>query len=211
MKPIHPLSFSIVLMVAQGCAVTDTSAVRAARYGEDVPQAAAEDVPAVAVDVPVVPVDVPPLPSCVSGQSWMDMNRGSRLMHPGQACVSCHVRTADEGPMLLAGTVFHHEREVDDCYGFAGNRRTSGGYVEVTDANNTVVRMPLNEAGNFYYSGLAPLQMPLHGITVVSPTGGRNSMDGEAPHGDCNGCHTREGTSTVAGADPAPGRIYLVP
>lgn len=209
MNLIQTLACSLVLAAAQGCGVTDTSAVRAARYGEDAAQVVADDVPA--VDVPVVADDVPTPPSCVSGQTWMDRNRGSRLMHPGQACVSCHVRTADEGPMLLAGTVFHHEREVDDCYGVAGNRRTSGGYVEVTDANNTVVRMPLNEAGNFYYEGSAALQMPLHGITVVSPTGGRNSMDGEAPHGDCNGCHTREGTNTVAGADPAPGRIYLTP
>ena len=36
-----------------------------------------------------------------------------------------------------------------------------------------------------------------------------NAMDGDAPHGDCNACHTQMGTTTVAGGDPAPGRITV--
>jgi hypothetical protein len=33
------------------------------------------------------------------------------------------------------------------------------------------------------------------------------AMTATQTSGDCNSCHTVAGTNTVAGADPAPGRI----
>ncbi len=167
----------------------------------------AADIPAVE-DVGVPAVDVPPPSSCTSGLHWTRGNRGSALMNPGQACVSCHVRMR-EGPQLVGGTAYGDDGQEDNCYGFSGTAAMA--YVEATDAAGVTIRMTVNQAGNFYYNGRAALRFPLRGIAVVGPTGRRNEMDDDAPNGDCNGCHTPTGTSTVDGLDPAPGRILVLP
>ncbi|TAK28364.1 MAG: hypothetical protein EPO40_14030 [Myxococcaceae bacterium] len=168
------------------------------------------DVPA-APDVPDVPPPPPP-PPCVTGVRWTMGNEGDRMMNPGQACVACHLRER-EGPTLIGGTAYAQPLQEDNCFGVRGTGSTATGsaYVEATDAAGLTFRMAINQAGNFYYDSRTRIAFPLRNIAVVAPSGQRNAMDGEAPHGDCNGCHTREGTTTVAGGDPAPGRILLTP
>ena len=162
-----------------------------------------QDVPATA-DVPVS--------TCVSGTHWTRGNRGSELMRPGEACIACHVSMNSEGPDLIGGTAYSDPLQVNNCNGFRGSNSTATGsaYIEATDAAGVTFRMAINSSGNFLYEG-APLQLPLHGVTAVSPSGARNEMTSEAPNGDCNTCHTQMGTTTVAGGDPAPGRILLLP
>lgn len=213
-----------VMLSALGACSADIVGYRAPSHGDDAavepvdlgaPLAdapPAPDVPAV-VDVPAVDVpaaDVPPVvvPPCVSGVRWTMGNEGSSAMNPGQACVACHVRERSDGPRVIGGTVYAQPMQVDDCNGVRG---TGSAYVEATDATGRTFRMTINSAGNFYYNQRTAVVMPLRGVTVVAPSGQRNAMDGDAPHGDCNACHTLAGTTTVAGGDPAPGRILLVP
>ena len=193
----------------------DDAAVEPVDLGvEPVDSGAPVDLGAPPVDVPVaqdVPTPPPP-PPCVTGVRWTQGNEGDRRMHPGQACVACHLRER-EGPTLIGGTVYAQPLQVDNCYGVRGTTSTTAGsaYVEATDAAGLTFRMAINEAGNFYYNSRTRITFPLRHVTVVAPSGQRNAMDGDAPHGDCNACHTREGTTTVAGGDPAPGRILLAP
>lgn len=163
------------------------------------------------VDVPVAQ-DVPPPPPCVTGTRWTLGNEGDPMMNPGQACVACHLRER-EGPTLIGGTVYAQPLQEDNCFGVRGTASTATGsaYVEATDAAGLTFRMAINQAGNFYYNSRTRVTFPLRHVTVVAPSGQRNAMDGDAPHGDCNACHTRAGTTTVAGGDPAPGRILLAP
>jgi len=214
-RTIELVGWAMLLGIG-GCA-TDIVGYRAPLHADDAAVAPvdvgtpttdtppASDVP-VAADVP--PVDVPPPPPCVSGVRWTMENEGDPAMNPGQACVACHVRMRSDGPRLIGGTVYDQPMQIDDCNGVRG---TGTAYVEATDATGRTFRMGINAAGNFFYDQRAAVVMPLHGIAVVAPSGQRNAMDSAAPHGDCNACHTLAGTTTVAGGDPAPGRILLIP
>ncbi len=147
--------------------------------------------------------------SCVSGTRWTRGNRGSASMNPGQACINCH-RSMREGPQYLGGTVYYLANEVNNCNGYSG--RAPGGpsgtaYVEITDGAGRMVRLTVNAAGNF--STNSAFTFPLRSARVVGPTGLTNEMSSPIPHGDCNACHTQMGTTTIAGGDPAPGRITV--
>ena len=211
-----------VALAALGACSSEIVGYRAPLHGDDAAVAPADlgaeptdggkpavDVPP-AVDLPAV--DAPPPPPCVTGTRWTRGNDGDPMMNPGQACVACHVRMR-EGPRLMGGTVYEQPMQVDDCFGVRGAASTATGsaYVEATDAAGRTLRMAINASGNFFYDSRTAITFPLHGIAVVAPSGQRNPMDGDAPHGDCNACHTLAGTTTVAGGDPAPGRILMIP
>jgi len=216
MRPSIPPLHLLLLVAAAGCA-TEVVGYRPARDADA--DRAVADVPATPVDVGAdvatvtdigaPEVDVPPPSPCVSGVHWTRGDDGSALMNPGQACIECHARMRSDGPQLVGGTAYGDDGQEDNCNGFAGN--TAAAYVTATDAAGVTFRMTVNQAGNFYYTGRTALRFPLRGVAVVSPSGRRNEMDGDAPNGDCNGCHTVTGTSTVAGFDPAPGRILVLP
>ena len=169
------------------------------------------DVPTV-TDVGVVgPADVGPPSSCVSGTHWTGGTRGSAAMEPGQACITCHA-SRGEGPQVIGGTAYYQPNEEDNCNGFRGTGSTAAGgsYIVATDANGYTFQMAINTAGNFYYGGRTRIAFPLHAVAAVGPTGMRNEMASEPPNGDCNTCHTQNGTTTVAGGSPAPGRIVVL-
>ena len=118
-------------------------------------------------------------------------------MEPGRACIGCHGQLRSHGtppPLSAGGTVYMTGHEPDRCNGAPG-----GATVEITDANNATVAIPIDGAGNFYTQTL--LAFPIH-ARVVTPTGTR-AMGGAVPVGDCNSCHTQ------SGANGAPGRIAL--
>jgi hypothetical protein len=127
---------------------------------------------------------------CTSNKTWTRGNRGSSSMHPGVACIACH--TSGEGPLYtVAGTLYPTAHEPDDCNG------TSSATVVVTDANGNTVQLTPNSAGNF--ASRASLATPLR-VKVVSGSKVRE-MVSDAPSGDCNSCHTQDGT------EQAPGRV----
>lgn len=113
-------------------------------------------------------------------------DEGGPLMSPGQNCVACHAFT-------VAGTVYA-SATAGSGSGLAGVT------VEVTDANQAVVTLTSNAAGNFYTT--AAVALPLKKAAVVL-NGQRTEMSG-VPAGDCNRCHTVPGTGGASGRVHAP-------
>lgn len=129
--------------------------------------------------------------TCTSGATWTRGDRGSASMHPGAACIACH--KTERGPTFtIAGTVYPSGHEPDDCNGVAG-----GASVVVTDANGKVATLTVNAAGNFYSSTALT---PPYSAKVVKG-GVERAMVATQQSGDCNSCHTLDGTNN------APGRI----
>jgi mono/diheme cytochrome c family protein len=109
---------------------------------------------------------------------------------------------SSEAPVLMiGGTVYPTAHEPDDCNGVS----TSAGLtVFITEANGTTHSLPVNDAGNFFLRASA-LTTP-YKAEVRSATQTR-VMTHTQTSGDCNGCHTVNGSSNAPGADAAPGRI----
>ena len=113
-------------------------------------------------------------------------------MYPGWDCNNCH-RSNGEGPMFsIDGTVMPGVHEADGCGG------TAGATVRITDANGVVHELGTTQTGNFYTT--ARIATP---YTATVSYGGRElAMVTPQSDGDCNSCHSVEGTGG------APGRIY---
>jgi hypothetical protein len=142
-------------------------------------------------------------PQCSSNSFWTQGDNGSSRMHPGVACIDCHSRSGEAPAFSIAGTVYPTGHEPNDCNGSAA----TGAMVTVTDKNGTARAFSVNSAGNF--SGNAGGGWPVFPITAtVSFNGKTRSMATAVPSGDCNLCHTQNGTGAVGIAAP-PGRIAL--
>ena len=136
-------------------------------------------------------------PRCTSGTTWTGGNEGSAVMNPGLACISCHAGTGGEAPQFtIAGTVYSTGHEPNLCNGANG---TNGARVVIVDAANRTVTLTPNAAGNFTYSGA--ITTPY--TAKVTYQGRERIMPVAQTSGDCNTCHTQNGTSG------APGRITL--
>jgi hypothetical protein len=133
---------------------------------------------------------------CSSGTTWTGGTNGSSRMKPGGACISCHASSGGEAPSFtIAGTVYKTAHEPDDCNGVG----VSGASVVVTDANGHVLTIPVNSVGNFYST--QPVATPFH--AKVAYAGRERAMSAAQTSGDCNSCHTVDGSMS------APGRIML--
>ena len=118
-------------------------------------------------------------------------------MQPGVACISCHASSGGEAPQFtIAGTLYPTGHEPNQCNGANG---TNGAQVVVTDAKGNTISLTPNSAGNFYYSGT--VATPFR--AKVTYMGRERDMAGAQTSGDCNACHTQNGTMS------APGRIIL--
>lgn len=142
-------------------------------------------------------------PVCTSDMWWTGGNEEDPRMHPGVACDACHSGAKggeEEGPrLLIAGTVYPSGHEPDDCYG------VSSILVQVTDANDQVVELHTNSAGNFMLEdeeAPAGFEAP-YLVKVVSDVGER-VMAMPVDNGDCNVCHTQDGTMDAPGRIVAP-------
>ncbi|HVP59282.1 MAG TPA: hypothetical protein VMT11_01860 [Myxococcaceae bacterium] len=142
-------------------------------------------------------------PQCSSNKVWTQGTNGSSQMQPGVACIACHVTSGDAPNFAIAGTVYPTGHEPNQCDGSAA----TGATVTVKDKNGTSRSFTVNSAGNFY--GGASGGWPVFPITAtVSFNGKTRSMATAVPSGDCNGCHTQNGTA-VGGIAAPPGRIAL--
>lgn len=132
--------------------------------------------------------------ACVSGEEWTGGNRESDNMNPGQACIECHDR--GEGPsFVIAGTVYTNYDEPKNCNGL------KGATVRITDANGDTFEAESNSVGNFFIESRdARIKTP-YTAEVEFADGKIAVMGGDQTNGDCNACHTQDGT------DGAPGRI----
>ena len=144
----------------------------------------------------------PPALTCASG-SYLFLGSDTNPpehMYPGQACISCHQAPSGENPPVWGymGTVFTAPHEKDLC---APNLTTSATIEILREDGTLVVRLPVNAGGNFM--GSAPGVAPATYKARVVTSAGTRTMATAQTNGDCNSCHTAEGTSG------APGRIYL--
>lgn len=136
---------------------------------------------------------------CTSHKKWAGGNRRSDLMRPGGACIECHDR--DNGPWFTAaGTVYPTAHEPDDC-----NGTSSPVQVVITDANGKKYSTTVNSVGNFFFPASVNLTMP-YKAKVVSGSKTR-SMSTPQSDGDCNKCHTENGTKSGTQKQKAPGRV----
>lgn len=144
-------------------------------------------------------------PQCSSNRTWTGGNSGSSQMRPGEACIACHRLNVDAPTFAIAGTVYPTGHEPDLCDGTAA----AGATVTVTDKNKVSHSTTVNSAGNFYIDAGAFSGWPAFPITAtVTFNGKTRSMGTAVPSGDCNACHTQDGTS-VGGIAAPPGRVAL--
>lgn len=136
--------------------------------------------------------------TCSSGSTWTRGDVGSSFMHPGLACIACHLGDRRAPNFGFAGTVYPTGHEPDDCDGVNGFDRDV--HVIVTDALGNVQDVQMNDVGNFYST--ATVALPITAELVYE--GRTRAMTTPVTSGDCNACHTETGT------DGAPGRL-LVP
>lgn len=148
--------------------------------------------------------DATPAPSiyatpsvCSSDEQWTRGDRGSKSMRPGGACNECHDREREGPSYYAAGTVYKTAHEPDDCNGI----NAAGTTVVITDAAGKTHTATVNSAGNFYFQR-DEIAMP-YKAKVVS--GGKTrSMSAAQKDGDCNKCHTENGTESAPGRVMAP-------
>jgi hypothetical protein len=140
-------------------------------------------------------------PICTSNRVWSSGNHGSASMNPGLACISCHAR--GQGPRYaLAGTLYPTAHEPDLCDGVSGG--TNGAEVVIVGGNGLSITLTPNAAGNFFFSG--NVATPYQAKVVYM--GRERAMVEPQTSGDCNNCHTQDGTMP-SGTLKAPGRILL--
>jgi hypothetical protein len=170
---------------------------------------------------------------CSSGRTGT--TGGSALMEPGRACVSCHLSSGRGGDddliakdgeggggeggrgrggeggeggqaprLAFAGTVFPSAHEPNRCVA----SDSQGAKVVVLDSTGRTFTATVNAAGNYFMLASAGNPTPPLKAKVVF-NGRERAMIGSVPHGDCNGCHTQNGSTTVNGGVKSPGRILL--
>lgn len=159
------------------------------------------------------PYDTPSV--CTSGSYW-NKKTAAAYMAPGEACIACHLKypkEPDARKFTIAGTVYPTAHEPDDCNGVA-TKTSPEAIVEITDANGVVTNIPVNLAsyknnvvGNFFTE--VAIAMPYTARVLYD--GRERAMVKPKNSGDCNGCHTEQGTTTETEpmAETAPGRIML--
>jgi nitrate/TMAO reductase-like tetraheme cytochrome c subunit len=136
---------------------------------------------------------------CTSNKKWAGGNRRSDLMRPGGACIGCH--DTDGGPSYVAaGTVYATAHEPDDC-----NGTSTVVQVVITDATGKKFTRIVNSVGNFFFPSTDNIKMP-YKAKVVSGSKTR-SMSTAQTSGDCNKCHSENGTKSTTQKEKAPGRV----
>jgi hypothetical protein len=110
-------------------------------------------------------------------------------MRPGEPCLGCH-------NFSIAGTVYPTGHEPNDCNGVG---TSAGATVVVTDSKGTMLKLTVNSAGNFYSN--TKITTPY--TAAVQTSKGSRAMSSSQTNGNCNSCHTQNGTNS------APGRIVV--
>jgi hypothetical protein len=143
--------------------------------------------------------DAGPAPTtCSSGIKWLlGDNVGSVHMNPGRPCRQCHVTREPFRAYFFMGTVYPSTHEQDRC----NANPPAGLVVDIIDANGNIaqtltVRYP---SGNFYSSSVnTSIALP-YKARVRDSQGRTLTMNTPQMNGDCNTCHTEQGTNGAAG------------
>jgi hypothetical protein len=140
---------------------------------------------------------------CSSKRTWTGGNRGDQQMNPGMACITCHLREGEAPRFAIAGTLYPTAHEPDLCNGASGG--AGGAQVVIVGANGQQVTLTPNAAGNFSFAGT--VSKPYKAKVVYM--GRERAMIAAQTSGDCNSCHTQNGTLVAGAAAKPPGRIIL--
>lgn len=139
--------------------------------------------------------------TCSREQTWDKGNLESPYMNPGKACKTCHSQLEPfvDKRILIGGTVYATGHEPDLCFGIDGVKDPM--FVEITDANQKVTQLTVNQGGNFLWDAVdkGALTFPITARVVRGDQ--ERVMFSPQMSGDCNSCHTENG------ANGAPGRI----
>ena len=127
---------------------------------------------------------------CTSGMTWTGGNGSA--MRPGNACKSCH------GNFSIAGTIYPTEHEPNNCDGV---NSSSGVKVVITGSNGTKLTLTPSSAGNFYST--AKISTP-YTVTLTGNGTATRPMLMSQTSGDCNSCHTQNGSNSAPGRIMAP-------
>ena len=138
-------------------------------------------------------------PTCTSGTQGVLFE--SKDMRPGEACITCHAQ--QNGPnFLAAGTVFPSGHEPNDCNGGVQDTNLGTAQVVLTGADGATITAKVRSHGNFFVEpGSGPLKLPYTAKVVWN--GKVRVMNSPQSSGDCNSCHTQDGSQG------APGRVTL--
>jgi cytochrome c553 len=127
------------------------------------------------------------------GEDLQDKN----TMHPGGACNACHAASGPDRPIFsIAGTVYSTLHEKDDCNAAPS---VQGSQVVVTGADGRVTTILVNATGNFFLQ--RAIALPFKAKVVQN--GKEHAMQAPQTVGDCNSCHTEQGSAG------SPGRITI--
>jgi hypothetical protein len=97
--------------------------------------------------------------------------------------------------------------EPDGCQGLSSSS-TLRITMDMLDKNGAVaIELGTNSVGNFASDLIPPDPYTINLINAA--TGATVSMVTPQTSGDCNGCHTENGTTIVPGDVPAAGRIIM--
>ena len=135
-------------------------------------------------------------PTCATNSYWTQGNRESSDMNPGLACLACHASSGErDKSYVFSGTVFPAFHEKDQC----SARPPSGVRVEIYDKNGALVlaMTPQPFSGNFHSSTSVSVALPYTAKVVAN--GRISEMTTPQTNGDCNGCHTVQGTNGAYG------------
>lgn len=146
-----------------------------------------------------------PLPTtCMSQSFWTQGETGNEQMLPGRACRACHHIEAPEVEYFFAGTVFPAFHEQDLC----NAPPPANARIEILDDSTGAVTLTLmpDAAGNFTSLQSSP-GVPLPYRARLVSGGVAREMTRPQTSGDCNGCHTEQGTHVAPETVDAPGRL----
>jgi hypothetical protein len=138
-----------------------------------------------------------PVGACMSGDRWLDgIKPGFPQKTPGRGCLNtgCHSSTS-KVPLTVGGTIYGALHDVDDCYGVDG----TGYAVAILDEAGMDIpgfsKLFVGPSGNFYTNKALP---PNFKVKVIKG-GIDTAMIAPISDGNCNACHTAEGTKGAKG------------
>lgn len=141
--------------------------------------------------------DKPAETTCASGKMWDPQATSTAQMNPGQACRACHKTKASDFNYYFMGTVFPAFHEKDLC----SSPPPANAKIEILDVMGKVtMTLTPNATGNFMSSAVvAGVPVPYTARLVAN--GVKRAMNAPQTDGDCNKCHSEQGT------EGAPGRL----
>jgi hypothetical protein len=142
---------------------------------------------------------------CASGVRWKDGMPPSDKMNPGVPCMGSGCHTAQSTTVLTAaGTIYplNGSHDENNCNGLDSTMVGAAiAFFDPDTGGEFVPRLPINSAGNFFTTRVL---LPSYNVRVIV-NGRVIDMIAPVTDGNCNYCHSAEGTMGAAGRIlPAP-------